>query len=158
MVLGLSAIMAVITVFGIVGALLFFGYNIRRILQLLPAILGVAFFAFALPVTVNVMLTKKTAYESRADPKKAEITKVDVKRLSPQIVEISVSLSAPARLIIQYKGPGRDFIIPITPVGGSAARDFHVFNLPKVDTAPGSVIFDLEGVDRLYNGSPVMVY
>lgn len=150
--------MAVVTVFGIVGALLFFGYNIRRIMQLLPAILGVAFFVFALPITVNVMMTKKTTYESRADPKKAEITKVDVRRLNSQTVEISISLSAPARVIIQYKGPGRDFIIPITPVGGSTARDFHVFNLPKIDTAPGSVVFDLEGEDRFYQGSPVVIY
>ncbi|MDO8515223.1 MAG: hypothetical protein Q7S14_01865 [bacterium] len=150
--------MAVITVFGIVGALLFFGYNIRRIMQLLPAILGVAFFAFSLPITINVMMAKKTTYESRADPKKAGITRVDVKRLSPQTVEISVSLSAPARVVIQYKGPGRDFIIPITPVGGSAARDFHVFNLPKIDTAPGIIIFDVEGEERLFNNNPVMVY
>lgn len=154
----LSGAVAAITIIGIVAALFFFGYNIHRIMTLMPAILGVAFFAFAIPITVKVMTSRKTTYESKANPKNAEIMKVDVKRLGPETVEISVSLSAPARLLLKYKGPGRDFIVPITPVGGNTARDFHVFNLPKTDPSPGSIVFDLEGEDRLYHGSPVVIY
>jgi len=152
----ISLIMAGIGVTGIIAALLFFGLNIRRILQLLPAILVFAVFVIAVPLTVN-RLKQPVTYESRANPEEIEILRAKAERVDAEKVKVTVSLNNPARVLLRYKGPGRDFIIPVTPEGGNTARQNQTFYIVKSDLSPGTVVFDVEGEEKLYLGQPLII-
>ena len=152
----ISLILAVLGVTGLLGAIIFFGFNLHRITKILPALLVVVFFAVAVPLTVN-RLRQPVTYQSRANPDEVQLLRVKAERVSAERVKVSVSLTNQGRVLLKYRGPGRDFIIPITPEGGVQARVEHTFYIVKNDPTPGTVIFDVEGEDRLYNGMPLLI-
>ncbi len=136
-----------LAVAGVLAAMAFFGFTARRILQLLPAILGVAFFAIAIPLTVS-RLQAPVTYESRASPEEVKVVRIENKRVDGEKVMVKVILNRLGQVYLKYKGPGRDFIIPISSDAGSSRTEVHKFTIAKNIVTPGSAIVVVEGEDR----------
>lgn len=140
-------LMAGLGVTGVLGALAFFGFTARRIIQILPALLGLVFFAIAIPLTVS-RLQRPVTYESRANPEEVQVVQAESRRIDVQKVLVKVVLNRPGQVFLKYKAAGRDFIVPVASQTGSSRVTTHDFYIAKTDPVPGSVIVVVEGEDR----------